>query len=467
MSINWNNVLSGASGLLGNIAGPAVGAGSLMSAYNRLGSIGERAQQGAQQIANLGLEQTQFQPFTVRSSTGGMFGYDPQTGSVNMNVSPTEQNIQNQLLSQAQQGFGATPTGLSQLQQAGLSASAFGQGALGQTPGSSLFNLGQSQLGMTPGNQAMAIGQQSLGQTPYGLGNIQQASQQAYGLGSDFMSQAGMDTASRERDVFNRIREAQRPEEERQALALEERLANQGRLGVRSNLFGGTPEQLAMSQAQTEAQNRAALMAMQQAQQEQAQQAGLGAQYSQLGSSLTSQGQALGAAQQAQSLQALQAGQGMNLAQQQAAQAALQGGQGLNLAQQQQALAAMQTGQGLFGGALNLQGAQQQLAQNALANAYMPQAQLLNAQAASQLFPQLQQRGQLSGAGLFGEASMGGLEALLGSGLGQANLMGTLGTGLLGGLATPTANYGGLPEVFGDIFNSGSQFIGGLFGDNS
>jgi hypothetical protein len=52
---------------------------------------------------------------------------------------------------------------------------------------------------------------------------------------------------------------------------------------------------------------------------------------------------------------------------------------------------------------------------------------------ASSLFPQLQQRGQLQGAGLFGEASMGGLEALLASGVGQANLMGQVGTGLLTG----------------------------------
>ena len=296
MSINWNDVLSGASGLLGSLAGPAVGGASLMSAYNRLGDIGERAQQGAQQIAQQGLQQTQFQPFTVRSTTGGMFGYDPQTGAVDMSVSPQEQALQQSLFGGAQ----------------------------------------------------------------------------------GFYNQAQMPTAAREQSVFDRIRAVQRPEEQRQQLMLEERLVNQGRLGVRSNLFGGTPEQLAMSKAQTEAQNQAALMAMQQAQQEQLQQA--------------------------------------------------------------------------------------QLGQSMLGASYMPQAQLLAAQQASQLFPQLQQRGQLSGAGLFGEASMGGLEALLGSGIGQANLMGQLGTSILGGLATPTDTYGGLSDLFGDIYEAGSGLFGKIFG---
>ena len=51
---------------------------------------------------------------------------------------------------------------------------------------------------------------------------------------------------------------------------------------------------------------------------------------------------------------------------------------------------------------------------------------------------QLAQRGQLSGAGMFGEAEMSGLEALLSSGIGQANLMGQIGTGLLQSALQPT-----------------------------
>ena len=53
-------------------------------------------------------------------------------------------------------------------------------------------------------------------------------------------------TQAREQAVFDRIRATQRPDEERQRLALEERLLSQGRLGTSSATYGGgTPEQLA------------------------------------------------------------------------------------------------------------------------------------------------------------------------------------------------------------------------------
>ena len=293
-AFNWEDFLSGAGGLLGLLGGSA----ALMGAYDRLGGIGEAAQQGAMQIAQQGIDQSRFQPFTVTSTMGGTYGYDPETGTVSMGLSPDELAMQNSL-------------------------------------------FGQSRT---------------------------------------FFDLAATDTAQRETDIYNRIRAAQMPQEAIERQNLEERLAAQGRLGVRTAQFGGTPEQLAQAKAQAEAQNTAMLGAMQQAQAEQAQQAALGQQY--------------------------------------------------------------------------------------MAGSYMPQSQLLNVQQSSQLFPQLQQRGQLYGAGLFGEASMGGLEALLGAGLGQANLMGQLGTGLLSGLATPTDNYGGLGEVL-----SGGKDIyemlfgpGGLFG---
>ena len=317
--INWGDVLSGAAGLFGKVA-PVIGGGlAAKSAYDRLGTIGEAAQQGAQQIAQQGLEQSRFKPFTVTSSTGGMFGVTPTEGggsAVSMGLGAQEQAIQNALMSQAQQGIAGGFTG-------------------------------------DPMQQAAAA--------------------QAYGLGGQFMGMAGADPMQREQDVYQRIRAVQTPEEQRQRMALEERLFTQGRGGVSTNLYGGTPEQLAMAKAQAEAQNQASLMAMQQAQAEQLQQANIGSEFAGLGSQL-------GAS---------------------------------DLAAQQ---------------------AQQQLAFGNLTGAYAPQNQLLALQQASQLYPQLQQRGQLYGSGLFGEASMGGLEAYLGAGLGQANLLGDLGTGLLSGV---------------------------------
>ena len=100
--------------------------------------------------------------------------------------------------------------------------------------------------------------------------------QQALTDASMFFGQAAAPIAQREQDVYNRMRAAMSPEEERQRLALEQRMAAQGRTGVRTAQFGGTPEQLALAKAQSEAQNQAMLSAMQFAGQEQQRQAQLG-----------------------------------------------------------------------------------------------------------------------------------------------------------------------------------------------
>ena len=63
--------------------------------------------------------------------------------------------------------------------------------------------------------------------------------------------------------------------------------------------------------------------------------------------------------------------------------------------------------------------------------------QLMAATQPAQQLATLQQRGQLSGAGLFGEAEMSGLEAQLIAEQARANLLGQTGTGLLSGALTP------------------------------
>ena len=84
---------------------------------------------------------------------------------------------------------------------------------------------------------------------------------------------------------------------------------------------------------------------------------------------------------------------------------------------------------------------------------------------------QLAQRGQLAGAGLFGEASMSGPEALLGSALGQANPMGNVGTGLPSG-ALRAGRSDGLLQILGtsvadplgDLIGAGVSGLGSLLG---
>ena len=484
----FTDFLSGLGPALGLLGGGAAAKG----AYDRLGDIGDVAQQGAMQIAQQGLDQSKFQPFRVTSSTGGQFGYDPTTGAATMAGSPQEQAIQSMLMGQAQSTLGATPYG-----QAGGRAAAQQAYGLGnqfmqssQTQPADINQLrGQfanqvsGQLGQQPSAAIGQLGQQALGLGQQGL--VTQAPSDVEALRQQYGQLAGQaagdvlgSTTGREADVYERIRATQRPEEQRQRLQLEERLANQGRLGVRTNMFGGTPEQAALSQAQEEAQNRASLAAIQQAQSEQQQALGtaqaLGGMFGQqAGLSSNLQGQA-----QSRAAQLSQLGLSANQIQSQlqseglgrAATSASQAGQLAQLAgglqAQQAGLGAQMAGLGsqLSAQDLAMLSGQQQLGLGALGGSYIPQSQLLAAMQGSELYPQLQQRGQLYGAGLFGEGAMGGLEALLGAGLGQANLMGQLGTGLIGGLATPTDSFGGLSDVFGGAFEGLGWLFGSLLG---
>lgn len=343
-------LLSGITSNLGTIGSGIGGMAAINAAYDRLGNVGERALTGANLIAGQGLEQTQFKPFTVTTGMGDQIGITGEGLDIDLGRG---RDVSNQLLSTASRKLDE----------------------------------------MGPGTAATDV-----------------AMQQAFGVGSDFMGRLGQTGAQREQEIFDRIRATQLGEEERQRLALEERLANQGRLGVRTSMFGGTPEQFALAQAQEEAQNRASLAAIQQAQQEQRQQAAIGSQFAGLGSSLAGRQQAI-------------------------------------------------------------EEAQQRMALGALTGAFVPQAQALNVAQQGLNAAQLAQRGQLAGAGLFGEASMSGLEALLGSALGQANLMGNVGTGLLSGAIKGSGSgQDGLLQVLGtsvadplgDLIGAGISGLGDL-----
>ena len=487
----------------------AGGFGLLSRAYDDLSDLGKDAMGLGTDLAEEQLEQTRFQPYTIKTATGGRFTAGPD-GSYQMDLTPREQSIQNQLFGQANQMLGQPVIGQDQLNQAGTGAIGVGLGLMNQPVFGTAPTQAASQQAFGMGNQFMQSAQQQpadlnllrgqfagqvsglLGQQPSaGIGQLgdqalslgmqgldTQAPQDVEALRSQYGGLAGQaasnllqPTEQREADVYERIRATQRPGEERQRLELEQRLAAQGRLGTSSAAYGGaTPEQLALSTAQEEARNRASLSAIQQAQSERAQslgeaqtlggmfgqQAGLSsqlqgqaqqraAQLSQLGLSAnqiqsqlqseglgraaTAAGQAGQLAQLAGGLQAQQAGLGAQYA---GLGANLAGqAQGLSAAQQAQALQAMQAGQGLLGGAQGLQIGQQQLGLGALAGAYMPQQQLLPALSAGQTAAAQQQQAQMYGAGLFGEAKASGLDMLLSSYLGRANLAGSLGGGLL------------------------------------
>lgn len=347
-------------------------------------SIYDPTVQGYTPLPEITAPEITFQPFTVTTPTGTIT--TTASGDTTYTMDDEREAIQSLLEGEVTKRFGTAPAGAQKL--------------------------------ATAGEKLLGIGQQQLGVSPFGLKGQQAAAQQAFGLGGQFMSQASMPMGAREQEVYDRIRATQLGEEERKRLELEERLFAQGRGGVRTAMYGGTPEQLAMAQAQEEAQNRAALMAITQAQQEQRQAADIGATYGQLGSNIATQRQALEAAQQL-------------------------------MAQQ-----AMTGGMGLMAGGLGLEEAQQGIGLSALQSAYLPQAAMLSAFSPALNVASIADvaRRQMGQYGL--EAQLANLEADVGRRLGLAELYGGMFTGagsLIGGL---TSTAGGL---IGDIIRQYSD----------
>lgn len=205
------------------------------------------------------------------------------------------------------------------------------------------------------GTTGAGIGTAADGSTTMTLSPQEQALQnQLFGGAGQFYKQAQAPIAQTEQDIFNRLNAVAAPERQRQQLALEERLAAQGRLGTSSAAYGGaTPEQMAMAQAQQEQMNNLALQARQQALGEQQQ-------YAQLGQGM------LGSAYMPQSnlLNVLQGGMGVaglsDVARRQAAMLQSEGKMaGLDANLQAQLARGNLTGQGLAALASALGGSQQ------------------------------------------------------------------------------------------------------------
>ena len=131
------------------------------------------------------------------------------------------------------------------------------------------------------------------GSIDIGLAPEQQAlQQQLIGQATGLFGQVGVSPAEAQSALYEQMRAVQRPEEERQRLALEERLLSQGRLGLQSAAYGGaSPELLAQETARQEAMARENLAARQQAMAEQQQ--ALTAASGLLGAGYTPQQQAL------------------------------------------------------------------------------------------------------------------------------------------------------------------------------
>jgi hypothetical protein len=359
--------------------------------------------------------------------------------------------LQNQAGDLASQFLGTAPVGALASEGAGLQALQSGMGQMNQVPAgtyqtrdaaSSAFGLGNQfagasqtqagdinqlrgqfanqvsgQLGQQPSSAIGQLGQQALGLGSQGLAT--QAPSDVEALRSQYGQLAGQaagnvlgSTADREADVYNRIRATQRPEEERQRMALEARLFNQGRSGVSTNMYGGTPEQLAMAKAQGEAQNSASLAAIQQAQAERQ--------------------QSLGEAQTFGGMFGQQAGMSSNLQNQAQARAAQLSQLGLSANQVQSQLQSEGLGRAVTSasqaGALAQLSGGLQAQQAGLGAQFLGLGSSLSGQEQALRSAQQQRAIQASGAGQQMLAGAQGMQqAQLGLGAGASGLMGQLG----------------------------------------
>ena len=94
-----------------------------------------------------------------------------------------------------------------------------------------------------------------------GLGSQQQ--QMVDSLNQQAAQQAGMIGQVTPEALMSQMQALRAPQQQRDQMALEERLAAQGRLGVQTAAYGGTPEQLAMQKAMQEQYSADSLASLQ------------------------------------------------------------------------------------------------------------------------------------------------------------------------------------------------------------
>jgi hypothetical protein len=406
---DYFDMTAGAPAQQGNVLDGILQAGGGLFGVNKgiqqARQAGNAALAATTQAGKNAISNTAFKPFAVTSNTGNV-GVDVD-GGFNATLTPQQQQLAD-LLRTTSEGF---------TREAG-------------TDFQDLFSKNLTAFGTPNVNSAfddvsVDVGQSFLSQ---GLGSSNQG---VSGLRENELIRmlTGGGGAGREAEVFNQLEALQAPSREREQLALENRLFNQGRSGVSTSMFGGTPEQLAQAKAVEESRASSALGAMDFTQREQAQQSG-------------------------QTLQALQQGLG---------ESQLFGELGLGGRQQALAEALGGTGSAATAAQLALEqrGQAGELGLGFLEGSFEPNQQLLDLLGPAANFAGIADAGRQQGASLAAELERAGIEGKLQSeqlagNLEQQRIQGL--TGLLGG--NSDKGQGGL--ISGLLERLGITLPGGL-----
>jgi len=191
--------------------------------------------------------ESQFKPFGITTPTGARATFS-STGNLDTMLSPTEQALQEQMLGFGTRAFGFLDDPAAREQEQGEIIRMLQYGDTNTPQASQLNQFGKSMFDYL-GDPAAREEEQTALMNMLANGNI----------------------AGREADIMSRLQASVAPEQERARLQLEERLAGQGRLGVQTGMFGGTPEALALEKAIAEQNASFGVSAMEQARAEQAQ----------------------------------------------------------------------------------------------------------------------------------------------------------------------------------------------------
>ncbi len=228
MSLTWSDVsgyFSGIGDAFDNLIGDPTlgkigGAALVEKTLDDLRDAGRLATTGSAAIGSEAQTASQFKPFTVTTGTGDTLTTTPE-GGYNVGLGDRQKRFQTDLFNK----FAAdvNPYGRPELQLTGASA-----------------------RGYDPVYAKAMQGTQSL------------------------FAPVLQDPETRSQAIYELLRQTQIPDEQRQQALLDEALVNRGRQGMRTAMFGGTPEQLAMNKALQETQAATRLKAMEMARAERA-----------------------------------------------------------------------------------------------------------------------------------------------------------------------------------------------------
>ena len=371
----------------GGVTGAAAGAG-VNDAVARLQALG---QSGINDYTNLAKTVTQdinFKPYALTNSLGSTRQTAP--GVIDQQLTPQQQSNVN-MASGAQGGlynFSGIPN------TSGMANQAFGQAQQG------LMGVGQGQEDIA----ALRAGYGSAAQGMTGM---------LGGSTNDMASQ-----------LFNQQQAMRDPVQQRQQMELENRLRSQGRLGVSTAAYGGTPEQLAMAKAQQEQQSADAFNSI-------------------------SQGEQLASQQQARALGLGQATTGMAQAQQ-----TLRAGDVAN------ASSLFNLGSSAAQLPSQMQGQQIAQAGQLQDQALAPGAQQLAQLAASSTLGEQEANVAATRGRMFGDLAAGGLQERLTAESAGAALRGKQYTAALGALANKGAISGGDANTVQGMIQQGVTRVG-------